>query len=258
MGRIGNLDSVAKSPQFSYLADSYILDHYWLSDTVGDVFKGTFKTFHNETLNTWTHILGGIYFILQAACTSSPCTFVYRIFAACCFTFSGLSHMFHGSGQRLSRVFGILDYVGIGSLILASTLSLCMALSKDESNVLFQIKLALSLGIPSFIAAISFSEYKFLRTLSFVIAACSSLVPLIFAEHDAQLRFYLSETLPKIIACHACGLFFYLTRYPEKGFPGAFDLLLQSHHIWHICVWLASYFHDCGLDAIVEQNAVEI
>jgi len=33
----------------------------------------------------------------------------------------------------------------------------------------------------------------------------------------------------------AAGLSFYLSRVPERYFPGRFDILFQSHQLWHLC-----------------------
>jgi adiponectin receptor len=38
---------------------------------------------------------------------------------------------------------------------------------------------------------------------------------------------------------YAIGFFFFLTRIPERWFPGAFDVLLHSHQLWHVFVFLA-------------------
>lgn len=35
---------------------------------------------------------------------------------------------------------------------------------------------------------------------------------------------------------YGCGIFFYLSRIPERFWPGKFDYFLQSHMNWHLCV----------------------
>lgn len=39
--------------------------------------------------------------------------------------------------------------------------------------------------------------------------------------------------------CYPAGFVFYALQIPERWLPGWFDLLLSSHQIWHIFVWLA-------------------
>lgn len=42
------------------------------------------------------------------------------------------------------------------------------------------------------------------------------------------------------------GAFIYISRFPEKHFPGKFDLFFASHQIWHILVFLAALVHYYG------------
>ncbi|KAF8820368.1 putative Adiponectin receptor protein 2 [Cardiosporidium cionae] len=46
---------------------------------------------------------------------------------------------------------------------------------------------------------------------------------------------------------YLAGLFFYLTRIPEKIFPGKFDIVGHSHQIWHVFVFFAAccWVHGC-------------
>jgi adiponectin receptor len=42
------------------------------------------------------------------------------------------------------------------------------------------------------------------------------------------------------------GVLIYVSRLPERWFPGRFDLLGNSHNIWHCFVVAAALFHYAG------------
>lgn len=52
---------------------------------------------------------------------------------------------------------------------------------------------------------------------------------------------------------YALGIVFYISRFPERLFPGRFDLLGASHQFWHIFVVLAAYATYSGLLDISEH-----
>ena len=35
---------------------------------------------------------------------------------------------------------------------------------------------------------------------------------------------------------YGIGVAFYLTHWPERQWPGRFDMVFKSHQIWHVCV----------------------
>ena len=42
--------------------------------------------------------------------------------------------------------------------------------------------------------------------------------------------------------CTAIGGIIYATRIPERWMPGTFDLVFNSHQIWHVAAILCAYF----------------
>ena len=41
----------------------------------------------------------------------------------------------------------------------------------------------------------------------------------------------------------ALGLFFYLSNFPERYYPGKFDIWFQSHQLWHVFVFFGVFVH---------------
>lgn len=48
----------------------------------------------------------------------------------------------------------------------------------------------------------------------------------------------------QMYAAYAVGLVFYITRYPEKLFPGLCDTWFHSHQFWHVFVLLGALIHS--------------
>eukprot|EP01137_Pigoraptor_chileana_P027412 Opistho-2@9972 len=46
-----------------------------------------------------------------------------------------------------------------------------------------------------------------------------------------------------MIGVFSLGTVFYATQFPEKSFPGKFDIWLSSHQIWHLMVCLGTLYH---------------
>ena len=42
------------------------------------------------------------------------------------------------------------------------------------------------------------------------------------------------------------GVFIYISRVPERFYPGKFDFIGHSHNIWHLFVLAAAFFHYVG------------
>jgi adiponectin receptor len=40
---------------------------------------------------------------------------------------------------------------------------------------------------------------------------------------------------------YGIGFLFFVTRFPERLFPGTFDYIGTSHQIWHVFVWIAGF-----------------
>lgn len=49
------------------------------------------------------------------------------------------------------------------------------------------------------------------------------------------------------------GVLFYITRFPERFFPGKFDYFGSSHQIWHCFVNMGAYFVYSGILAYISH-----
>jgi adiponectin receptor len=47
-------------------------------------------------------------------------------------------------------------------------------------------------------------------------------------------------------ASYLIGVAIYISRVPERFYPGKFDFIGSSHNIWHLFVLIAALFHYLG------------
>ena len=56
-----------------------------------------------------------------------------------------------------------------------------------------------------------------------------------------------------MFACFAAGLYFFMSRFPEKHWPGRFDVF-SSHFIWHVFIVAAMWSWDASLQIILHRD----
>jgi len=93
----------------------------------------------------------------------------------------------------------------------------------------------------SFVDKFSAEEYQPHRALLFVLMSCFFVVPfchmlLVYGNVDAHSfeKFILSLLL------YVLGVVAYIMRFPERFFPGKFDIWLHSHQVFHMFIVAAA------------------
>lgn len=111
----------------------------------------------------------------------------------------------------------------------------------------FGVFMLLSMGFPYFSTVIRKNVFETLRTLIFVGIISFGAFPLfhIFIKENYTLLYYEKRKFI-LLGCllmaifYGIGMFFWVSKIPEKFKPGYFDIWGQSHTIWHIFVIFAS------------------
>jgi adiponectin receptor len=74
-------------------------------------------------------------------------------------------------------------------------------------------------------------------SLGMFAAGCVSVAHMVWTvPHAAALAWRFARTY----AAFGLGLVFYLTHWPERWWPGRFDMLGKSHQLWHLCIVLGA------------------
>jgi predicted membrane channel-forming protein YqfA (hemolysin III family) len=111
----------------------------------------------------------------------------------------------------------------------------------------FGIFMILSMGFPYFSTMIRKNVFETLRTMIFLGIVIFGFVPLlhtfaienyVFLYYDKRKFILIGVLLMSIF--YGIGMFFWISKIPEKYKPGYFDIWGQSHTIWHIFVIIAS------------------
>jgi len=233
-------------------------------------YARSFFTLHNETGNIWTHMAGFGYFLgvgadvcreLQAEGTevlgANPIWMILLVVAsAFCLFWSVAYHVCACGSNCVNKCTLKMDHSGIVMLIVFSYLTgialgfhcfptLCKFYLAYAACI--SIALALPLVRPKLIGNqarhfIGCCALGFVPAVHFVCIGRSDDVALAIPYLCAMFGFY------------GLGAAFYLAHWPERGWPGRFDLIGHSHQLWHICVVLAAASWVRGCHAILKAT----
>ncbi|KAL7847905.1 hypothetical protein AOLI_G00226230 [Acnodon oligacanthus] len=220
----------------------------------------------NETVNIWSHLLGFLLFfllgvndmssVLPAAGASREDYVIYSIGLFCfqvCMLCSVGYHLFccHRS-EKTSRRWLSLDYAGISVGILGCYVPgvfYAFYCNSFWRQVYLVTVLALILAV--FSAQIHplyhTQEWKTLRSAIFCCVAGYGIIP---ACHWVWLNggFHaeiVQAFFPRVMVMYllaASAFLFYISKVPERYFPGQLNYLGASHQLWHVLVVLMFYW----------------
>ncbi|XP_071030163.1 progestin and adipoQ receptor family member 3-like [Oncorhynchus clarkii lewisi] len=243
----------------------YITDGYRAHLTSKLCLKSIF-VLSNETVNIWTHLLGFLLFfllgvndmstVLPASGANREDYVIYCIGLFCfqvCMLCSVGYHLFscHRSEKTCHRWLA-LDYAGISVGILGCYIPgvfYAFYCNIFWRQVYLVIVLALILAIfsaqihPHYLS----KEWQHLRTVIFCSVAGYGVIP---AVHWVWLNGGFSSAvvqlfLPRVIVMYliaGAAFLFYISKIPERCFPGQLNYLGASHQVWHVLVVFMFYW----------------
>eukprot|EP00055_Hartaetosiga_balthica_P006986 m.23385 g.23385 ORF g.23385 m.23385 type:complete len:294 (-) comp5540_c0_seq2:131-1012(-) len=244
----------------------YIFTGYRAFLSFDDCVKTLF-TIHNETVNVWTHVLGfiwAIWVLYWSVFVYFPehngdfydvlMTVLFLVGVIVCMTASAAYHLFLPQVEKVSLQWLQFDLLGItigmlgayfpgiyyGFYCFPSLLHVYAVLS----GIVFVVNLAMQSN-GNFLS----QKWAARRIVLYTITLGFGIVPLThwsFLDHQDLEEVHLF--VPKVLISYvlmAIGLFFYLSRYPERSCPGSCDIVGASHQWWHTFVFLTYlwWFH---------------
>lgn len=255
--------------------------------TLGDQLLGLFYPFHNETVNIWTHLIGfivcAVVFAGLAYEVRDPKfveyiieggerlrhllepvyrwpVFIYLAGAMICLGGSAIGHSLNGLSQRSNYVLWRLDYIGIVVLIAASFFPpiyysfMCNPIWKNIYLVAIVLFAMTIIGL-TFKSNFHNEKMRLIRVTLFAGMGLTGIVPWI---HGIIINFGVPLAMEAAIhmglmaVSYLGGVVFYACRVPERWLPGKFDLLFNSHQIWHLAVLLGIFNHYNATMSLVE------
>ena len=234
---------------------------------------------HNETVNIWTHLIGGLYFAhLCLQIFNSTILFPldkwiigsFLISATICHIMSTVYHTFNCHSEHVSRVCSRMDYCGIISLITFSFVPwIHYGFYLNPT-----LKLTYLIGVLSFgVIAVNLlmqdkyseKDYRWLRVSVFIMFGISGIVPgfhwLLLNYEIFSVELALRHSFYRLISMGVLYLFgtmLYALRIPERYFPGKCDIWWHSHQLFHVFVSAATLVHFYGISELASFTKRQI
>ncbi|KAA8564037.1 hypothetical protein EYC84_012032 [Monilinia fructicola] len=240
-----------------------------ISHSTSTCFHSCFQI-HNETFNIWSDFISCILLIILEgvmiyyintrypnATTKDYVIFAYFIFSAVvCLGISAVFHSLISHSQTTHDLWLKLDYVGIIFLIVGyfiSSVYMTFFCQQILQYAYLGMILAMSSTALVFLLLPAFQGHRWrsFRVSAFCAIGVSPFIPFIHAMaqfgfsramDQSGMPYYFAEALLLLI-----GVVSFTKRWPESWMPGSFDLLGNSHQIFHLLVILALALHLAGL-----------
>lgn len=233
-------------------------------------------TIHNETGNVWTHLLGFGFFIwlayhvltnvLQLAFMETVIFVAYMIANLTCMGSSAVYHLFHCHSEHVMKSTIFMDYFGISALVTGSFLPplwfvfSCYPLLKYSYMSMITVLGGVTLIAPWF-KFFDSPEWYWRRLALYVVTIGSGLVPafhalVIFPRTHVTTPIHTGMGL--MFLFYGLGTVIYVTKVPERWFPGHFDYWLHSHQLWHVMVLAAAVVHFFTCIGIYQRFGIDV
>ncbi|KAJ0395681.1 hypothetical protein P43SY_002474 [Pythium insidiosum] len=178
--------------------------------------------------------------------------YVFMVSAVICLTCSATFHLLFVYSKPAYFFLSRLDYAGITIMIAGSFYPMIyysfychpwvLRLYLTAISVMAAITFTVTL-LPAF----STPKFLYLRTGIFLALGFFGVIPIShlvwhFGPFDPHVTVMIGPLL-LMAALYTVGAIIYATRFPERFYPGRFDVLFSSHQLWHICVVAAALVH---------------
>ncbi|KAL1837727.1 hypothetical protein VTJ49DRAFT_3443 [Mycothermus thermophilus] len=234
---------------------------------------------HNETVNIWTHLLGCLAFFgvgvrwlvrevvaprYETATSGDAVAFgCFFAGATVCLGASAAFHTLSNHSERVAKWGNKLDYSGIVFLIVGSYVApLWYGFYCEAGLLTLYLGLISLLGLGCLVVSwfdhFRMPEWRPYRTLMFVGLGASGVIPILHtltrsSFADLHQRMGLGWVLLQGIL-YIIGAFIYAVRFPERKWPGVFDIWGSSHQIFHVFVIVAAATHLYGMIAAFDHH----
>ena len=213
---------------------------------------------HNDVGNFWTHFVPFVIWVswlvwlaMYHIDFTDPYYYPLLCFWAgsCSYTlFSSVAHLFSNISFNVRTVCFILDYLGIAMFGLGGSIVVFFHEQSVNSPFYKYQGLMLSLDIALAINATllcGLSQFYWIK-FSYSIRAIFFSLPYVAAVAPLSQRLIVclstgNECVPETLTLHFLALlltfiltFFFVTKIPERFYPGKFDYFFQSHQLFHV------------------------
>uniref|UniRef100_K3XC53 Adiponectin receptor protein n=1 Tax=Globisporangium ultimum (strain ATCC 200006 / CBS 805.95 / DAOM BR144) TaxID=431595 RepID=K3XC53_GLOUD len=178
--------------------------------------------------------------------------FVFMVSAVICLTCSAMFHLLFVHSKPAYFFLSRLDYAGITILIAGSFYPMiyysfyCHPWLLRVYLTAISVMAALTFGV-TLVPAFGTPRFLVFRTCIFLSLGFFGLVPVShlvyhFGLFDPHVTVMIGPLLLMGLL-YTLGAIIYATKFPERFYPGRFDVWFSSHQLWHICVVAAALVH---------------
>jgi adiponectin receptor len=178
--------------------------------------------------------------------------FVFMVSAVICLTCSATFHLLFVHSKPAYFILSRLDYAGITILIAGSFYPLiyyafyCHPWAQRLYLTAITVMAAFTFAV-TLVPAFGTPKYLMFRTGIFLSLGFFGLVPVShlvwqFGLFDPHVTVMIGPLLLMGLL-YTLGAIIYATKFPERFYPGRFDVWFSSHQLWHICVVAAALVH---------------
>ena len=223
-------------------------------------------TWHNETLNIWTHLISTVFYVWLTVDIAQRVDLLAKenlplfclLVTSCLFPFgSAMAHLFNNLSCVARHVCFMLDYLCItlyafGSCLANKAYAIPVAWKNGNfeefylSFMFVNCVLALVTSCTTRFMPMT-SQTKVLRLSAFAFPYLCGMLPCayrVFTDSDSGTDWYKQHFLDTIFTVS-----FYGGHLPERWFPGRFNIFFHSHQLFHVIVVIGTYHHALGIIA---------
>lgn len=224
----------------------------------------------NETLNFWTHFLPSWYFMWTLRGLSETLDFrqdaytwpLLGYLCMCCIypLASSVAHTFNTMSDNARHICFFLDYSAISATAFAASLAYRAYCFPSELRYGSTGDIFVAIAFVNSVLCIIVSCHtrfmeasafqKVIRIKALGLPCIYSTIPIIYrllfgSEQDTELTSSYYHFL-SLVLMYLAG-FLYGTHFPERMFPGSFDIVGHSHQLFHVTGILATMSQMQGI-----------
>jgi len=218
-------------------------------------------TLHNDVGNFWTHFLTLVIWvtwllhIMQDYDISSDYygPLLWFWIGSCSYAFfSSVAHMFSPLSDVMYHMCFMLDYNGISLYSFGSGVAyyyyerpLTLEFYSWEGvNIGLHVLIAINALVLSCLSRFFWRRYRYtIRAFSFAPAFFSGIISVILRWRECQGDECVPSSLPYhiyAVLLPILTMVLFVTKWPERFFPGKFDIFFQSHQLFHVSAALST------------------
>ena len=202
---------------------------------------------HNETCNVWSHILGCVIFGLRscrigARSLEDLSVAAFTVAATLMFGLSAGYHTFQPLSKRAFQRWLVADKIGIAAMIGGSFVPGVWLGFRCQPLTVRVFWLCDAVLLTAIGATMALGRKRTYHRFVFASLVLSALAPALhwWSVASPSLKEKLAPNLVAMFAWYALGFLIYVANWPERHFPGSFDLFGASHQLWHLCILFAA------------------